>query len=53
MYTAHEMPPQLPQADLDLLAQAETATIGHFRHIGFMDIALRPCTPASGFAARR
>lgn len=45
MYTAHEMPPQLPQADLDLLAQAETATIGHFRHIGFMDVALRPLHP--------
>lgn len=45
MYTAYEMPKPVPQADLDLLAQAETAMIGHFRHIGFMDIALRPLGP--------
>lgn len=45
MYTVNEMPAQIPQADLDLLRQAETATIGHFRHIGFMDIALRPLAP--------
>ncbi|MGY6695865.1 MAG: RraA family protein [Roseinatronobacter sp.] len=47
MYTAKPMPAQVPQADLDLLAQAETATIGHFRHLGFMDIALRPVTPGA------
>ncbi|SDW45194.1 RraA family protein [Roseicitreum antarcticum] len=45
MYTAYDMPERLPQADLDLLAQAETATIGHFRNIGFMDIALSPLRP--------
>lgn len=45
MYTVNEMPTQIPQADLDVLRQAETATIGHFRHIGFMDIALRPLAP--------
>lgn len=42
MYTAQPMPAPVPEDDLALLAQAETATIGHFRHIGFMDIALRP-----------
>lgn len=42
MYQMHPVPATIPQPDLDLLAQAETATIGRFRHIGFMDIALRP-----------
>ncbi|TVR47901.1 MAG: RraA family protein [Rhodobacteraceae bacterium] len=45
MYTAKPMPAQIASDDLELLAQAETATIGHFRQIGFMDIALRPLRP--------
>jgi regulator of RNase E activity RraA len=36
------MPNQVSAADLALLAQVETATVGHWRHIGFMDRRIQP-----------
>jgi regulator of RNase E activity RraA len=40
MFIVKEPPPQVDAALLDLLRQAEPATIGHFRHVGFMDPGL-------------
>jgi 4-hydroxy-4-methyl-2-oxoglutarate aldolase len=45
MYVIKEMPAQVPQEDLDLLAGVETATVGHWRLMGFMDRAIRPLFP--------
>ena len=45
MYTIKDMPEQVPQADLDLLAGVETATVGHWRLMGFMDRAIQPLLP--------
>jgi 4-hydroxy-4-methyl-2-oxoglutarate aldolase len=45
MYTIRDMPDQIPQADLDLLSQVETATVGHWRLIGFMNRAIQPLLP--------
>ena len=45
MFTLNDMPPPLPGAALDKLARVETATVGHFRHAGFMDPALRAVLP--------
>jgi regulator of RNase E activity RraA len=45
MYTIKDMPQQVPQADLDLLADVETATVGHWRLMGFMDRAIQPLLP--------
>lgn len=36
------MPAPLPQALLDRLAAVDTATVGHFRHWGFIDPGIRP-----------
>ena len=41
-YAIGEMPPPLPETLNGLLSQVETATIGHLRHFGFMDPAIRP-----------
>lgn len=41
-YDIRPMPPPIPAADLDLLARIETATFGHFRHIGFMHRSIQP-----------
>lgn len=40
-YFIAPMPAPIPQADLDKLAQAETATIGHLRDEGFVDRAIQ------------
>ena len=37
MYTVRDMPASIPQKLVELLAGVETATIGHWRHIGFMN----------------
>jgi 4-hydroxy-4-methyl-2-oxoglutarate aldolase len=41
MYRLNPLPPQIDKSRLDLLAQAEPATIGHFHNIGFMDYGIR------------
>ena len=45
MFTVNPLPPQINKDLLDLLAQVEPATVGHFRHWGFMDPGLRPIIP--------
>src|SRR4051812_2868482 len=45
MFTLNDPPPQISQELLDVLARAEPATIGHFRHTGFMDPAIRALLP--------
>ncbi|WP_085035661.1 RraA family protein [Ensifer aridi] len=45
MYVIKEMPEQVPQEDLDLLAGVETATVGHWRLLGFMDRNIQPLLP--------
>ncbi|HEX7126720.1 MAG TPA: RraA family protein [Thermodesulfobacteriota bacterium] len=42
MYTIEPMPEPVPAEDLALLARVETATVGHWRHIGFMHRAIQP-----------
>ena len=37
MFTLHSLPAPLPPALVEKLVRAEPATIGHFRHWGFMD----------------
>jgi len=37
VYTVRDMPPSIPQKLVELLSGVETATIGHWRHIGFMN----------------
>ncbi len=41
MFTLNSLPPQIDEALLKLLRQAEPATIGHFLHSGFVDPAVR------------
>ena len=41
MFTLNPLPAQLPPALVDKLVRAEPATIGHFRHWGFMDPGIR------------
>lgn len=41
-YRIEAMPPQLPESVLQRLVQVETATVGHYLHDRFADIALRP-----------
>jgi regulator of RNase E activity RraA len=53
MFILNDMPSQLPSDQLEKLKQVETATVGHFRHAGFLDPALRavlPDTRAAGTA---
>lgn len=45
MYTVKDLPPQIDQSRLVLLAKAEPATVGHVRHYGFMDIGIRGLLP--------
>ena len=45
MYTIREMPAQIAADDLGLLRQAETATVGHWRLMGFMDRRIQPLLP--------
>jgi regulator of RNase E activity RraA len=45
MFTLNELPPQVDPALLDLLRQAEPATIGHVRHVGFMEPEIRALLP--------
>jgi 4-hydroxy-4-methyl-2-oxoglutarate aldolase len=45
VYVLKPMPPQIDSKLLDLLRRAEPATIGHFRHIGFMEPAIRGLFP--------
>jgi 4-hydroxy-4-methyl-2-oxoglutarate aldolase len=42
MYTIREMPPSIPKTDLDLLTDVETATVGHWRLMGFMNRGIQP-----------
>jgi 4-hydroxy-4-methyl-2-oxoglutarate aldolase len=44
-FTLAPMPAQVDAAQLARLAEVETATVGHFRHDGFMDPALRAVLP--------
>src|SRR5207253_582150 len=41
MFTLNPLPPQIAAALVQKLVRAEPATIGHFRHWGFMDPGLR------------
>jgi len=41
MFVINDPPPAIDAALLELLRQAEPATIGHFRHVGFMDSGVR------------
>lgn len=42
MFILNDLPPPLAEESLRLLGEVETATVGHFRHAGFMDPVLRP-----------
>lgn len=41
MYEMHAMPLQIPADEIDRLRQVQTATVGHFRHYGFMDVGIQ------------
>ena len=45
MFTLKDMPRQIEPRLAERLARVETATVGHFRHDGFMDPALRAVLP--------
>lgn len=45
MYVMNDMPDQIDSALVAQLAKVETATVGHFRHHGFMDPGLTPILP--------
>jgi regulator of RNase E activity RraA len=45
MFVLNELPPQIEPALLDQLRAAEPATIGHFRHVGFMAPEIRLLIP--------
>jgi len=45
MFTLKPLPPTLDNKLVDKLVRAEPATIGHFRHWGFMDPLLRAMLP--------
>lgn len=44
-YVLNKLPAQIDTSVLELLRKAEPATIGHFRHVGFMDPGLRAWFP--------
>ncbi|RAH99903.1 4-hydroxy-4-methyl-2-oxoglutarate aldolase [Acuticoccus sediminis] len=44
-YIIRDMPAQVPKDDLDLLSGVETATLGHWRHFGFLHTAIQPLIP--------
>lgn len=41
-YVVRDMPPPVPREALAMLAQVETATVGHWRHLGFMHRGIQP-----------
>lgn len=45
MFDVRPMPPQVPHPLLQRAAQAEPATIGHFRFLGFPKPTIRPLVP--------
>jgi regulator of RNase E activity RraA len=45
MFEVKEFPPQIDPELLAQLAKVEPATVGHFKHWGFMDAQLRPVIP--------
>lgn len=45
MFVLKDLPPQIDPALLEILKQAEPATIGHFRHVGFMAPEVRALLP--------
>lgn len=45
MFIANPPPPPVDSALLEHLSRAEPATIGHFRHVGFMDAGIRALMP--------
>jgi 4-hydroxy-4-methyl-2-oxoglutarate aldolase len=45
MFVVNELPPPIDAALLNLLQRAEPATIGHFRHTGFMAPEIRALLP--------
>lgn len=45
MFTVNEMPPQIDPSVIDLLEQAETATIGHVLYNGFVDAGIAALIP--------
>jgi regulator of RNase E activity RraA len=44
-YKINPMPAQIAAADLALLSQVETATLGHWRHFGFLNRQIQPLIP--------
>jgi 4-hydroxy-4-methyl-2-oxoglutarate aldolase len=44
-YVVEPMPPQVSAEALELLRGVETATVGHWRHWGFVDRKVRPMIP--------
>ncbi|MEI4472931.1 RraA family protein [Frigidibacter sp. MR17.24] len=44
-YKINPMPEQIAAADLELLAQCETATMGHWRQFGFLSRQIQPLIP--------
>lgn len=44
-YQINPMPAQIPADDLALLSQVETATLGHWRHFGFLNRQIQPLIP--------
>ena len=53
MFVVNEPPPQIGADLVALLRQAEPATIGHFRHVGFMDPGCDRCCRAIASPAPR
>jgi len=45
MFVLNDLPGQVDPALIELLGRAEPATIGHFRHVGFMEPAIRGLLP--------
>ncbi|MGH7120549.1 MAG: RraA family protein [Acetobacteraceae bacterium] len=45
MFQLNDLPAQVDAGLIELLTQAEPATIGHVRHVGFLDPAVRLLTP--------
>ncbi len=44
-YKINPMPAQIAAADLELLSQVETATLGHWRQFGFLSRQIQPLIP--------
>ncbi len=51
-YKINPMPAQIARQDLDLLAQVETATLGHWRHFGFLHRQIQPLIPGRASSER-